>query len=278
MLRGFYTAAAGMIAQQRVTEYLTNNLSNANTPGYKGEQASLRAFPEMLMQRMGVDDIPQSPNATQNGPNIGTLNNGVYMQETIPTFTQGDLQQTNKSTDIAIQERIMPFNTAAKTKGALFFAVQNEEGKQRYTRNGNFALDQQGYLTTNNGLYVLDENNKRIHVQSTDFKMLEDGTILENNQRVAKLKIAFSNNPYSLLKEGEGLFRTSNGQPLPNAPRNNQLSYTVNQGFLERSNVDVTSTYTNLMSAYRSFEANQKVVQAYDKSMDLAANDIGKLR
>ena len=283
MLRGFYTAAAGMIAQQRVTEYLTNNLSNANTPGYKGEQASLRAFPEMLMQRMGVDDIPQGPNATKNGPFIGTLTNGVYMQETTPTFTQGDLQQTNKSTDIAIQERVMPFDTTAKTKGALFFVLENnnkidKNDNFRYTRNGNFTLDQQGFLTTNNGQYVLDENNKRIHVQSTDFQVLGDGTILENNQRVAKLKIAFSNNPYSLVKEGEGLFKTSGNQPLPNAPRNNQLSYTVNQGSLERSNVDVTSTYTNLMSAYRSFEANQKVLETFDKSMDRAVNDIGKLR
>jgi flagellar basal-body rod protein FlgF len=277
MLRGFYTAASGMIAQQRVTEYLTNNLANANTPGYKGEQASLRSFPELLMKRIGSENIPQKNNS-QIGPVIGGLNTGVYMQETIPKITQGDLQQTNKNTDIAIQERVIPFNTAAKTKGALFFELQNPDGTVRYTRNGNFTLDQQGYLTTNNGFYVLGENNERIQVQSTDFKMLEDGTIKENGKQVGKLKVAFSDNPNTLVKEGEGLFKTSNGQALPSASNNNRIAFSVNQGFIERSNVDVTQTYTELMSAYRTFEANQKVLQAYDRSMDKAANEIGRLR
>lgn len=277
MLRGFYTAASGMIAQQRMTEYLTNNLSNANTPGYKAEQSSLRSFPEMLLKRIGNENIP-AKNINQNGPVIGGLQNGVYMQETLPTFTQGDLQQTNKSTDIAIQERVIPFNTAAKTKGALFFELQNTDGTVRYTRNGNFTLDQQGYLTTNNGFYVLGENNKRIQVKSSDFKMLEDGTILDNGRAAGKVKIAFSDNPNSLVKEGEGLFKVTNGKGLPSAANNNRIAFSVSQGFLERSNVDVTQTYTELMSSYRSFEANQKVLQAYDKSMDKAANEIGRLR
>lgn len=277
MLRGFYAAASGMIAQQRVTEYLTNNLSNANTPGYKGEQASLRSFPELLMNRMETNNIPQK-NMNQKGSALGGLNTGVYMQETTPIFTQGDLQQTNKNTDIAIQERVIPFNTAAKTKGALFFELQNPDGTTRYTRNGNFTLDQNGYLTTNSGLYVLGENNKRIQVQSSDFKMLEDGTITEYGKQVGRLKVAFSDNPNTLVKEGEGLFKTSNGKSLPTAANNNRIAFSVNQGFIERSNVDVTQTYTELMSAYRTFESNQKVLQAYDRSLDKAANEIGRLR
>jgi len=277
MLRGFYAAASGMIAQQRVTEYLTNNLANANTPGYKGEQASLRSFPELLMQRMGTENIP-AKNISQNGAFLGGMNTGVYMQETMPKFTQGDLQQTNKTTDIAIQEQVIPYNTTAKTKGALFFELQNPDGSVRYTRNGNFTLDQQGYLTTNNGFYVLGENNQRIQVQSSDFKMLEDGTITENGRATGKLKVAFSDNPNSLVKEGEGLFKTVNGRALPTAANNNRVAFSVNQGFIERSNVDVTQTYTELMSAYRTFEANQKVLQAYDRSMDKAANEIGRLR
>ena len=277
MLRGFYAAASGMITQQRVTEYLTNNIANANTPGYKGEQASLRSFPELLMKRMNTEDIP-GKTISQNGPTLGGLNTGVYMQETLPKFTQGDLQQTNKSTDVAIQERVIPFNTAAKTKGALFFELQNPDGTVRYTRNGNFTLDQQGYLTTNNGFYVLGENNQRIQVQSSDFKMLEDGTIIDNGRNAGKLKVAFSDNPNILVKEGEGLFKTTSGQALPTASGNNRIAFSVNQGFIERSNVDVTQTYTELMSAYRSFEANQKVLQAYDRSMEKAANEIGSLR
>ncbi|HBE2402087.1 TPA: hypothetical protein KL340_005365, partial [Escherichia coli] len=58
MLRGFYTAAAGMIAQQRKTDLLTNNMANSNTPGFKADQSSLRAFPELLLQRMGKQTVP----------------------------------------------------------------------------------------------------------------------------------------------------------------------------------------------------------------------------
>jgi flagellar basal-body rod protein FlgF len=278
VLRGFYTAASGMLSQQRRVEMLTNNIANANTPGYKADQASLRAFPEMLLTRLDATTIPtKEPRSFRNRTPIGEINSGVYMQEMMPRFLQGDLKETGQKTDIALIDGNLPVDEATGVKGALFFVVQNGNGDIRYTRNGNFTLDAQGFLTTNDGFYVLDENNERIQLTSEDFKVTPDGTIFENDVRVARINIAFANNPNNVVKEGNGLFRSEGGM-LPSALNNPNVTYQLQQGFLERSNVDLARSMTDMMSAYRAFEANQKILQAYDKSMDKAVNEIGRIR
>ncbi len=278
MLRGFYTAAAGMMTEQRRVEMLTNNIANANTPGYKADEAVLRSFPEMLLASLDETAIPtKETRSFSNRKTIGSINTGVYMQEMIPKFLQGDLKETGQSTDIALVDGTLPVDAATGTKGALFFVVQNENGEIHYTRNGNFTLDAQGYLTTNDGFYVLDENGQRIRLTSDNFKVRSDGTIFENNARVARLNVVFAANPNTVVKEGNGLFRSANGA-LPSAINNPNVTYQLKQGFLERSNVDVARAMTDMLSAYRAFEANQKILQAYDKSMDKAVNEIGRLK
>jgi flagellar basal-body rod protein FlgF len=277
VLRGFYTAASGMLSQQRRVEMLTNNIANANTPGYKADQASLRAFPEMLLARLDTTTIPtKEPRSFRNQATIGAIHSGVYMQEMLPNFVQGDLKETGQKTDLALVDGNLPVNEAG-VKGSIFFMVQNANGETRYTRNGNFTLDAQGFLTTNEGFYVLDENGERIQLTSEAFQVTPDGTIFENDVRVARLGIAFANNPNNMVKEGNGLFR-SEGGVLPSAMNNPNVTYQIQQGFLERSNVDVARSMTDMMSAYRAFEANQKILQAYDKSMDKAVNEIGRIR
>ncbi|MBB4072907.1 flagellar basal-body rod protein FlgG [Anoxybacillus voinovskiensis] len=277
-MRGFYTAAAGMLAQERRVEMLTNNIANANTPGYKADEAALRAFPEMLLSRLEEGTIPvQERRSLSKKTTIGPISTGVYMQEMMPNFAQGDLKETDQPTDLALVNGTIPTDAATGKKGTLFFVVQNETGDVRYTRNGNFTLDAQGYLTTNDGFYVLDENNTRIQLTGTNFTVAPDGTITENNRRVARINVAFAANESAVAKEGNGLFRSENGL-LPSAIGNGNVTYEVKQRFLERSNVDVARSMTDMMSAYRAFEANQKILQAYDRSMDKAANEIGRLK
>jgi flagellar basal-body rod protein FlgF len=275
MLRGFYTAASGMLAQQRRTEMLTNNMSNANTPGFKADQSSMRAFPDMLLQRMGQKRIP-----TEKGINlpynavVGSLNTGVYMQEAAPKFLQGDLQQTQRNTDIALYDNNMPINNENGLPGTVFFTVENGNGEPRYTRNGNFTLDPAGYLTTPNGNYVLDDNFNRIHLNTEKFTINEQGEVVENGQ---KLGIGYAADPYTLVKEGDGLLRTADSGTLENAYNNPNVVFKMQQGYIEGSNVDVSKTMTDMMVAYRAFEANQKILQAYDRSMEKAVNEIGKI-
>lgn len=276
MLRGFYTAASGMLTQQRQTEMLTNNLANANTTGFKADQSSIRSFPEMLLQRMESKNI-----ATDNSlqlpvsKNVGSISTGVYVQDVTPLFSQGDVQETELKTDIALINGSMPADANGKM-GTVMFVVENSNGEMRYTRNGNFTLDGTGYLTTSEGNYVLNQNNERIQLNSDDFTINQDGTISENNQAVSRLGVAFAENPESLVKEGGGLFRAAEDE-LTDAYNEAEVSFTLNQGVLEGSNVDESQTMTELMAAYRSFEANQKMLQAYDRSMDKAVNEVGKL-
>ncbi|MEK3798652.1 flagellar hook-basal body protein [Peribacillus sp. FSL H8-0477] len=276
MLRGFYTAASGMLAQQRQTEMLTNNLANANTTGFKADQSSIRSFPEMLLQRMESKNIP-TDNSLQLpvSKNVGSISTGVYVQDVTPLFSQGDVQETELKTDIALINGTMPADANGKM-GTVMFVVENSNGEMRYTRNGNFTLDGTGYLTTSEGNYVLNQNNERIQLNSDDFTINQDGTISENNQAVARLGVAFAENPDSLVKEGGGLFRAADAE-LTDAYNEAEVSFTLNQGVLEGSNVDESQTMTELMAAYRSFEANQKMLQAYDRSMDKAVNEVGKL-
>jgi flagellar basal-body rod protein FlgF len=272
MFKGFYTVASGMFAQQRRTEMLTNNMSNANTPGFKADQATMRAFPEMLLQRFDKQQIP-----TENGLNlpfnkeIGTINTGVYMQEAIPKFIQGDLRETGRKTDVALLDVTMPEN------GSVFFTVRNTDGSVRYSRNGNFTIDAQGYLTTGSGHYVLDSAGQQIQLSSDRFTINESGVLTGENGESANLGVGFANDPRRLIKEGDGLFRTEDGAPLPNALGTAGVQFRTQQGFLEQSNVDVSKTMTDMMTAYRAFEANQKILQAYDKSMEKAANEIGRI-
>ncbi|MBM7690709.1 flagellar basal-body rod protein FlgG [Peribacillus deserti] len=278
MLRGFYTAASGMLSQQRRTEMLTNNISNASTPGFKADQSSMRAFPKMFLNRVESLNIPVENKLTlPTSKNIGNLSTGVYMQEAMPDFGQGDITETQRSTDIALQDMTTEINPETGRPGTALFSVSNANGEIRYTRNGNFTLDAAGFLTAPGGNYVLDDTGNRIQLQSENFTVGEDGVIQENDQRVSRLGIMYTDDPYGLVKEGDGLFRAEGGQNIQSAYEMENVPFKLQQGFIEQSNVDASRTMTDMLTAYRAFEANQKVLQAYDKSMDKAVNEIGRI-
>ncbi|WP_077358808.1 flagellar hook-basal body protein [Virgibacillus halodenitrificans] len=266
MLRGFYTAASGMIAQQRQQEALSNNIANANTPGYKADQTALKSFPELLIKQVGEMDIP-----TKHGhklpvqKSIGSLNTGVYVQETIPNYVQGDLRETGVSTDLAFVNGTLPEET-----GNLFFIVQNESGEERYTRNGNFTVDGQGYLVTKQGYYVLDQQGNQIQTNGMEFTVTQDGFLQTEGQTIP-LGIAYTENANTFVKEGNGLYQ-GQADPVPAG-----TSFKIEQGFLERSNVDSLQSMTQMMEAYRMFETNQRVLKAYDESMGKAVSEIGRI-
>ena len=268
MFRGFYTAASGMLAQQRRTDMIMNNMSNADTPGFKEDQSTLRSFPDLLLERMN-----KQAQTTQ----VGSLSTGLYMQEAIPKFIQGDMKETDNKTDMALVDIMMPANNVNGANGSVFFTVQDPGGQQRYTRDGNFTLDGQGYLTTGGGQYILDNNGRPIQLTSDQFTVSDTGLITGANGEQSQLGIAFSDNPDRLIKEGNGLYRTENGTPLASAAGQAGVQFKLQQGYLEQSNVDMSKAMTDMLTAYRSFEANQKVLQAYDRSMDKAVNEVGKI-
>ena len=266
-----------MIAQQRRTELLTNNLANAETVGYKEDQASVRAFPEMLLNSYENEKIPveKSFNISKLR-SVGAINTGVYLQEAIPSFAQGNIKETGHRTDLALIDGHLPIDAESGEAGTVLFMVESANGTL-YTRSGNFTLDGSGYLTTASGQYILDENGGRIRLRSENFTVTPEGYIVEDGQQAARLGAAFSASPQGeLIKEGNGLYRLNGGE-LPSAYETEDVSFTIRQGAVEQSNVDSSKTMTELMTAYRTFEANQKIIQAYDKSMDKAVNEIGRV-
>ncbi|WP_096550339.1 flagellar hook-basal body protein [Ureibacillus thermosphaericus] len=272
MFKGLYTAASGMLAQQRKTEILTNNMANVNTPGFKAEQTSIRSFPEMLLSAIDDTNVPTKKGLNLNQiQQIGTISTGIYLQETMPNFTQGDVYETNLNTDFALVNGNIPAG------GNIFFRLAHPDGGEAYTRNGNFTLDGQGYLVTGDGYYVLSETGARIQLPNEDFQVADNGAVYVNNQQIATIGVAFVENANELVKQNNGIFRTQNGQALPSAFAQGNITFAMKQKFLEGSNVDPAQAMTELLTAYRAFEANQKVLQAYDRSMEKAVNEIGKV-
>ena len=278
MFRGFYTVASGMIAQQRRTELLTNNMANANTPGYKADQSVIRSFPEMFLSKLGPSSIPtEAPIKGKYATGVGAVGTGIYMQETIPLLQQGQLQGTDLNTDIALIDGELPKDVQTGQTGAIFYRLQHPVEGEAYTRNGSFTLDPGGFLTNAQGLFVLDSNGQRIQLQNDDFRVADDGQIYVNDQAVARIDVSFAAQPEKLLKQDNGLFKTVDGSNLPSAYNSANVSFSMQQGYIERSNVDSARTMTDLLTAYRAFEANQKILQAYDQSMQKAVNEVGRV-
>ncbi|MCG3088494.1 flagellar hook-basal body protein [Sporosarcina cyprini] len=277
MFRGFYTVGSGMIAQQRRTEMLANNLANANTPGFKAEQSSIRSFPEMYMSSINAARIPTKDGLLLKGLSpVGPISTGVYMQETLPLFAQGQLRETGLTTDVSLVDGALPVDPETGKAGAIFFRLANGNGQEVYTKNGNFTMDAQGYLTNPMGYYVLDSAGQRIQLPNDDFRLTSEGDIMVGETTAATLGVAYAAQPETLQKQGNGLFSAQNGN-LPDASGVAGVGYSFQQGYLEGSNVDAGSTMTDMLAAYRAFEANQKILQAYDRSMEKAVTEIGRV-
>ncbi len=229
MIRGLYTAAAGMIAEQRKHDTITNNIANLNTPGFKQGNTQFRSFPEMMLYLInGGAGEPPKP--------IGRIQNGVFAEENVIGFSQGDMQETKNPTDFAIvsniqvqdnQQNNIPFDEKGQfvtPQGTViyqpqaFFTVASEANPQeiKYTRNGSFQVNQAGYLVTSSGYRVLGVNGQPIVMdrQIGDIKVLPDGSfadpsngqlIQDANGNDVKLFLSQIDNPNQLIPQGNGV-------------------------------------------------------------------------
>lgn len=291
MIRGLYTAASGMIAGQRRQEALTNNLTNAQTIGYKADESAIRSFPELLMMRMRDEQgltingtQVQLPSNVQSA--IGPLSGGVYIHELVPSFSAGTMQRTDKPLDVAIEHDAV--NQIDGRRATMFFTVQAPTGETYYTRDGQWTVNDAGELVTYTGTYVLDQNGDRIVIGNRDVQISasglmtlthrEDPTDIEQIQ----LGLALVEAPQQTLIKGDnGYFRTNTGEALPTFDPIDDVaaawSYSIAQGALESSNVDLTRTMTQMIETYRYYEANQRVLQITDSTLEKAATEIGRV-
>jgi len=297
MLRGLYTAASGMIAEQRRHDTITNNIANINSPGFKQGNALMRSFPEMLISTIrGGQGASTAP--------LGKLNTGVFSEENISLHTQGDLQETQNPFDFALVSNIQVPGATFNANGVYvnangertyqpqaLFTVLNSNGEQRYSLNGKFSVDTAGQLVNANGEQVVGRDGQPIRLVDAagqpirTFKVTDKGEFMDSSGKPLingagqpiGLMISRAENPNLLLREGDGLYRINPGDEatVTQVAAGDQVE--VRQGFVERSNVDSAQSMVDMMSALRAYEANQKVIQFYDKSMDKAANEVGRV-
>jgi len=288
MLRGLYTAASGMMAQQRRHDTVTNNIANLNTPGFKATNAVTRAFPDMLISAMGGDAIRSGP--------VGKLSTGVFAEESLLSMLQGDLTETDRPQDLALVSDLLVDGAVFDASGKYvdpngnvvfqpqaLFTVQGPDGQRQYTRDGSFKTAEDGTLLTSDGAPVLGADGQPIQMNGswedvavTASGVLYSKTLNEPLPGSPQLLITVVDNPNELIRGGNGRFRYA-GEPavIRQAGAGDRIQ--VQQGYLERSNVDPSQSMVDLMAALRAYEANQKVIQTYDTSLGKAVNEIGKV-
>lgn len=263
MLKGLYTAYTGMINEQNRMDVLTNNLANADTIGFKKEGATSQSFNSVF-----VDKIRDDSECLDLARRIGAANPGVKIGEGYTDFSQGPLQVTDNSYDVALG-------------GEGFFTIEftNKAGETStmYTRDGNFQLTREGYLVTTDGDYILGRANnnttQRIKVNpDLPVTIDEQGRIFQDDRQLAQLKITDFEDYNYLEHYGESYY-----MPVEGAEPVDATDCKVLQGYLETSNVSIVSEMVNMISVSRQYEANQKVIQTYDSSLDAAVNQIGKI-
>lgn len=260
MIRGLYTAASGMVMEQTRNDTIANNLANVNTTGYKKDVAVFRTFPEMLLWRLTDADKSQAKAAAaEQAPKpalIGSMGTGVRVDGIFQVHSLGALRQTGATLDLALG-------------GEGFFVVSTPQG-ERYTRNGSFSLDEEGYIVTTEGRRVLGRRGA-IRVEGKDVQVDARGGVRVDGRLADTLRIVDFADRNSLTKQGDSLF--AGPQPVNLGPDR----FRVLQGYLEQSNVNPVSEMVNMITAMRSYEANQKAIQAEDQLLNKVVNEVGKV-
>jgi flagellar basal-body rod protein FlgG len=257
MLRALYSAAAGMQSQQMNLDVISNNLANVNTTGFKKSKIE---FQELLYQ------TTRAPGAEQGSGNV--LPTGIQIGEgsrpvaTSRIFTSGDLTQTGERLDVAIQ-------------GDGFFEVQMPDGTRAYTRDGAFKTASDGRIVTSDGLPI-QGGFQPVPAGTTNVTIGSNGDVTysgPNGTTSFQVQLVRFTNPSGLESSGSNLYRETNasGPPELGAPGENGFG-SLNQGYLEMSNVKVVEEMVNLILAQRAYEVNSKAVQAADEMMQQSNN------
>ena len=254
MIRSLWISKTGLDAQQTNMDVIANNLANVSTNGFKRGRA---VFEDLLYQTLRQPGA-QSSQQTQlpTGLQIGT---GVRPVATSRVFTQGNMQQTGNSLDVAIN-------------GGGFFSVLLPDGTSAYTRDGAFHVDSQGQLVTSSGFHV--QPAITVPANALSVTIARDGVISVTRagsaapSQVGSLQLASFVNPAGLQSMGENLYveTAASGPASANAPGSNGLGL-LNQGYVETSNVNVVEELVNMIQTQRAYEINSKAIQTSDQML-----------
>ncbi|MFY9725596.1 MAG: flagellar basal-body rod protein FlgG, partial [Bryobacteraceae bacterium] len=253
MIRALYSAASGMAAQEMNVDNIANNLSNANTVGYKARRAQFQDLMYQSVLQPGASSGQQTllPAGLQLGLGTRPTSNEII-------FTEGAFSETDNPLDLAIQ-------------GTGFFQIMQPNGQLAYTRNGQFQLDKNGNIVNGQG-YALQPQIV-IPPAAQQVTIAADGTVsytLPNQtatQQAGQIQLANFQNPAGLNSLGNGLYTPTDasGDATVGLPGGSEGMGSLLQGYVEQSNTSIVNEFINLIQAQRGYEANSKVVTAADQ-------------
>ena len=254
MMRSLWISKTGMEGQQTQLDAISHNLANVSTFGYKRSHA---VFEDLMYQNMRQAGGPTSE---QTQLPVGLqMGLGVRPVAMARNFSQGNLQQTSSNLDVAV-------------KGNGFFLIQLPDGGTAYTRDGSFQLDSTGRLVTNNGYLV--QPGITVPPNALSVTIGQDGTVgvmvpgQAAPQNIGQLQLSSFINPPGLEPLGGNLFveTAASGQPQTGTPGLEGLG-SVQQGFIETSNVNVVEELVQMIVTQRAYELNSKAITTSDQML-----------
>jgi flagellar basal-body rod protein FlgG len=257
MLRSLYSSASGMQSQQLNLDTISNNLANVNTTGFKKSKIEFQDLLYQTYRPAGADQ--GGGNLLPTGLQVG---HGSRVVATSKIFTTGEFTRTGESLDVAIQ-------------GDGFFEVQLPDGSRAYTRDGALKRASDGRVVTSDGL-VVQGGFQPIPAGTTDISISPNGDVEtrgSNGTQTFRVTLVRFANPAGLDSIGRNLYRETGASGTPEIGNAGENGFgTMQQGYLEMSNVKVVEEMVNLIVAQRAYEVNAKSVQAADEMMQLSNN------
>jgi flagellar basal-body rod protein FlgG len=254
MLDAIYSSLSALHSQQVRLDITSNNLANVNTGAFKKKRAT---FSELVYPQ--TTDRATAFNASIPERTRITGGFGTYIQQIRSDFVSGDLNQTGRTLDVAIQ-------------GTGFFEVEKTDGSLLYTRHGSLTVNSEGELVSATGLPLSD--GIRVPTDATAIAIGKDGLVLASVPdeaqpiELGQIMLANFTNAEGLETAGDGLFRATDqsGQAFKLIPGESGLGL-LQQGFLEASNVDFVEEMVELSMAQRAYQLNARVLQAADEML-----------
>lgn len=263
MLRALYTASTGANAQQLNIDIISHNVANVNTTGFKKSRAEFQDLLSQTYQAPG--SLTEQGTTEPVGIQVGL---GVVTSATQKVFLPGSIVQTGNPLDMAVQ-------------GEGFFQVLMDSGQVAFTRDGTFKQDANGTVVTSDGNPL--QPGLTVPSDTTEIVIGLNGTVSvrqagsQNLNQIGQIQLVRFSNPAGLESIGRNLFvnTPASGDPIQGTAGQGEFAKTtLNQGYLENSNVQIVEELINLITAQRAFEANSNVIKASDEVLQITNNTI----
>ena len=247
MLKTLWNGRSGLNSNQNRLDAISNNIANVETSGYKRIDVAFEDIFSEKMNRLGL------PITSENRDSL-VLGSGSRGDKIVRTTEQGYLSETGKEEDLAIY-------------GGGFFKVLDENRVEFFTRDGSFSLDSDGNFVHSSGMLLEVENFDK-YASGKPFTVNSGGEIISDKGAVGKINLYDFVDKDNMIPAGKNLFTgTLNPQ---------EAKGSINQGYIEKSNVDIGRELTDMMITQRAYELNSRSVKAADDMWQIANNLRGR--